>query len=419
MSPSRQEASTPPVVFGDVSVARYPEGDEITGGHAFAIAWHLRGLGWPAVLITRVGDDPAGQRVVRALEAWDAPTAGVQRAAGERTGVADVSLDDTMSRLADGSEQPWDRIGMEEALVAARAAAPGMLVHGTRCLRSASNRRVLERLVEALRCPVYFDLSHEPAVVDDTELARLLARSRWLTVQQDELGGIGAALGCAADDPARVAARVRDRFALEALFVTDGVNGAFAVEHTGARHAVLPDGEFDVIDRTGIRPAFSAAVVHGLLAGWTVPDILGRAQGFVELIGALPVPAIPSGAFYEEVSGQWQSDADRGDPSGDSVVPATPAVSREARLPAELEQAVENVEELRGRRALARMRAAAVEASARQDGTQSRESVTRARRSLDRISERVEASERELRRLEGDAEGRNGEDGVDDGSRAC
>lgn len=385
-----------PVVLGDVSVARYPNGDEVIEGHAFGIAWHLRGLERPAMLVSRVGDDPAGDRVVQALEAWDVPTIGIQRAVGESTGIARVMPHETTSRLVDREGQPWDRISLEATLFALRSVPSALLVFGTRCMGSASNRRVLEQVLEETDAPVYFDVSHEPAWLAEADLERLLRHARWATAQRDELQALGALLGFAADEPDALAGQLRDAFGLDALFVMDGVNGAFAITADGARHGVVPVADLDVIDRTGVRQAFSAVAVYGLLARWSIPDILGRALGFVELVAALPSPEIPSGAFYEDVRAHWRAVSDRGEPPSDSIVRATPAISPEARLPAALEQTVTEIDELRERRDAARMRAAAAEEVAKDGDQGSRESSARARRSLARISDRVEESERRL-----------------------
>lgn len=386
-----------PLVFGDVSVLRYANGDEALGGHAFATAWHLEGLGRTPLLISRVGDDHAGDEVLRALQAWEVPTLGIQRADGESTACVEAGSAPATPDVAARARQPWHRIAADESLRASRVTRCGLIAHDSQCLLSATNRHALDGLVEDTGAPVYFDADGHAPFLEKQELARHMARSRWVSIQQADLPAIGAALGFAADTPEQLSEQLVETFDIAALFFDVGVNGASAVTRSLQRHAVLPAGTLNVIDRVGIAEAFSAVAIHGLLADWSVATILRRAQGFVELIAALPVPEIPTGALYDDVRKQWLDERAAPD---DLPLRASVPIPDEVRLPAEIEKSAEKLDELKRRQESARMRAVAASESAAAGNAASSEALQRADRSLRRLEDRMQDAVRRLRALD-------------------
>lgn len=400
MNNESKHANSAPLVFGDISVVRYPNGNEMLGGHAFGIAWHLRGLAQSVLLVSRIGDDAAGDEAVQALEAWDVPTVGIQRAVAESTGSLEVQSDDAAESTLPACHQPWERISAEESLHALRTTTCALIIHGTRCLRTSSNRKTLDRLVADTRAPIYFDAAID-AALERTDLERCLNRSSWVGMQKAELVAIGKALGLAAGDLEGVAERLVRTFDISVLYVVDDVNGSFAVTASGERYAALPSGDLDVIDRVGIREAFTAVAAYGVLGGWSVPVTLRRAQGFVELVAALPAPAIPAAALYDDVRRQWavETDLDERIRTDDSVVTASAPIPEEDRLPARIERATETLDELRERQQSARMRASIASDVAVAGDSESHRALVRAERSVKTIGERIEETEHRIRTL--------------------
>lgn len=400
MSHEHNEPKADALVFGDASIVRYPNGDEVLGGHAFSVAWHLRGLARSVLMVSRVGDDAAGDDVIRALEAWEVPTVGIQRAVGESTGVARVEPGEGPPTVVMDGNQPWDRISADESVHALRTASCALIVHGTRCLRSASNRRLLDRLIEESGAPIYFDAAADPAL-ESQELERCIARSRWVSVQRDGLATIARSLGLAADKPERLAERLVASYDVSVMFVMEDVRGAFAITESGERHTVQPAGDLNVIDRVGVEEAFTAVAACGVLAGWTVPETLRRSQGFAELVAALPAPEIPTAALYDDVRRQWaaESTADERDQPDASEISAISPIPEETRLPAQLEQASDALDELRQRRESARMRASIASDVALEGDAESDQALERAERSVKRISDRIDETKKRLQSL--------------------
>lgn len=402
MSHERRQSNAVPVVFGDVAMLRFGDGDEVLGGQAFAIAWHLQGLGVPARLITRLGDDGAGRAALRAMEQWGLDTYGVQAAHGSVSVPARVAAHSATSWIRVPPDQPWDRISAEEALEAVPTAACALIVHGARALRGASNPRVLDDLIDACASPVFFDATADVGVLERPELERCFTRSAWIAIRERDLPAVAARLGIECTQAGRLAERLREAYEIAVLFVITAVEGAYAVTGDERHPVVVPRGDLDTVDCIGVEEAFSTVAAYGSMADWPLTTCLRRAQGFAELIAALPMPEIPTGVLYDDVLAQWAAEAEHeAIPSTErSPVRAAAPISKQARLPAELEKAARELEALRQRKASARMKAAAVsQGDATRDDPASRTALARARRSLERLEARVDEAERRLRSL--------------------
>ena len=61
-----------PVIFGEVLFDSFPEeGNMVLGGAPFNVAWNLQAMGQLPYLVSRVGDDALGDRIVGAMDDWD------------------------------------------------------------------------------------------------------------------------------------------------------------------------------------------------------------------------------------------------------------------------------------------------------------------------------------------------------------
>ena len=65
-------------LFGEVLFDHFPDGKQVLGGAPFNVAWHLRAF-WPVHFISRVGADPQGTGIRRAMHDWGAWTSAACR----------------------------------------------------------------------------------------------------------------------------------------------------------------------------------------------------------------------------------------------------------------------------------------------------------------------------------------------------
>ena len=83
-----------PILFGEVLFDRFPDGSVVLGGAPFNVAWNLQALGLSPLLISRIGDDDLGDRILAAMESRGMAIDGIQRDRRHPTGTVEVSLQD-------------------------------------------------------------------------------------------------------------------------------------------------------------------------------------------------------------------------------------------------------------------------------------------------------------------------------------
>ena len=66
------------VVFGEVLFDRFPDGSEVLGGAPFNVAWNLQAFDARPLLVSRVGNDRLGRRILAAMKDWGMDLGGMQ-----------------------------------------------------------------------------------------------------------------------------------------------------------------------------------------------------------------------------------------------------------------------------------------------------------------------------------------------------
>ncbi len=217
---------------------------QVCGGLGANAAATVSALGGEGVLWSRVGDDLAGDQILRELAEWRVETAAVERVPGARTVIATVLVDTTGerqlvyhldARLVEGAAVPLDAIAAAGAVMAdtwwPAAALPALAEARARGIPS-----VLD--VELASYPIEMRL---------LELASHVVFAR---------EGLAAVAG--ADDVAGGLHRMRTQTDAW-LGVTCGGEGVYWLDGSDVRH--LPAFEVKVVDTLAAGDVF-----HGALA---------------------------------------------------------------------------------------------------------------------------------------------------------
>jgi len=245
------------------------ESTERAGGVAANVACALAALGHDASVVSRVGDDDAGDAVLASLTDWDVDASGVRR--GE-----DATSYTLVLRGPDG-----DRM-----IVAGGDSVPGLEL-------TDSDREAL-RDADCVFTSAYAPDAVVRELVDMREGGDIAALAFDLAGPLPELEGRGAtpetidAAAATVDlfaanevaarsyldsDPEPAARDLADRGADRAA-VTVGADGAFLATPTETVH--VPARDVETVDATGAGDAFTAALVHAWLLGGENPESAGR-----------------------------------------------------------------------------------------------------------------------------------------------
>ncbi|UOQ52265.1 carbohydrate kinase family protein [Hymenobacter cellulosivorans] len=262
--------STPNIVcFGEILWDVLPTGQQ-PGGAPANVAIHLRQLGVPTQLISRIGDDDPGNELLGFLAGKGLSPDYLQRDQTHQTGIVAANVDDAHEVTYD-IVQPvaWDFVQPEAALHTLVAQA-GMFVYGSLAARSPTTRATLYALLKHARFRV-FDVNLRAPHYTQEVVEYLLSQADFVKMNHNELAEIMGWLGEEVDPETSLPMLAR-RFHLQAVCVTRGAGGALLWTNDQLYQA--PGVPVEVQDTIGSGDAFLAALLSGWLAGQEPQELL-------------------------------------------------------------------------------------------------------------------------------------------------
>lgn len=289
-----------PVIFGEVLFDSFPDGRDVLGGAPFNVARHLHGFGMNPLFISRVGNDPRGEKVRAAMADWEMDTDGLQRDTEHPTGTVRIAMQGTEHSFDILSRQAYDYIEADQALPLVKPNEAALLYFGSLIEREPVSRETLRQLRQCA-IPLFSDVNlRDPWWSADT-VASLLHGVKWVKLNNDELVQLGF-------DGEREAAarRMREQFGFELLVVTCGEEGALFV----TADEVLSGAPVKVetmVDTVGAGDAFSAVVLLGLLQDWPLEKTLRHALAFASHLCEVRGAVLPDRRYYDTCLSQWNN----------------------------------------------------------------------------------------------------------------
>ena len=291
------------LLFGETLIDRFPGGD-VVGGAPLNVARHLRAFGCAPVLVSRIGQDAEGARLLQMMERAGLSTHGVQLDSVYPTGVVAVHLGAEGHRFNIDPNQAYDHIHPRLARVAALAANPEIVYFGTLAQR-ADSHRALRHMLRATSGQCFFDVNLRDPWIYGERLHWSLRHADIVKANDDELDRIAQLLNMDESVAEAQARALIERYQLRGMLITCGEAGAWWLARAGEKISIAPDKAVDVVDTVGAGDAFSAVFIFGLLQGWGMPVILKQEQQFASAIcrirGAIP----EHDDFYEPFIRQW------------------------------------------------------------------------------------------------------------------
>ena len=281
----------PIACFGEMLWDVLPTGPQ-PGGAPLNVAVHLHQFGQAVQLISGVGPDDLGARLLAFVEGKGLSTCYVQRGKTHPTGVVHANVGNR-NEVVYEIVQPvaWDYIQYEPAL-GPLVEATEAFVFGSLAARCPTTRETLYRLLPAAPFKV-FDVNLRAPHYSRDVVTYLLRQANFVKMNHHELEEImGWFGGSAAEETAL--RWLAERFQLQAVCVTKGADGA--VLWTGQQLYHSPGIAVAVQDTIGSGDAFLAALLKGWLAGQPPADCLSFACAAGSLVatfqGATPAVSV-------------------------------------------------------------------------------------------------------------------------------
>ncbi|MDF1582554.1 MAG: carbohydrate kinase [Methyloprofundus sp.] len=280
-------------VFGEVLFDCFPSGEQVLGGAPFNVAWHLQALGDQPHFISRVGQDALGQDIIQAMNHWGMDTSSIQIDPLHQTGQVDIQMLDNEPHYTITPDCAYDFIAADSVR---KLPVSGILYHGSLALRHSVAREAFNVLANNPQLAIFLDVNLRSPWWQKEDIYSCLSQARWAKLNQHEL----QQLGFGATDIKQEMLRLQAQFNLQQLIITRGSEGALVLDAKGEFFNIKPQPVDNIVDTVGAGDAFSAVFIHGLLSGWSVPDILNRAQAFASKVIGLRGASSLDLAFYQD-----------------------------------------------------------------------------------------------------------------------
>ena len=235
------------------------------GGAPFNFTFHSYQLGWPAVMVSRVGKDELGRDLVEKCKELGLNPEFLQEDLIHPTGTVGVELDSQGQAEYEIKEDvAWDHLEWNDGLknLAGNCAA---VCFGTLCQRHSVTRNTLKNFLE--RCPKktikVFDINLRQNFYNREILEESLYKATWAKVNEQELETLTDLLGLKGDDLKESLEILRRRYNLELAALTLGENGCLV--NTKNERIYLQGHKIEVADTIGAGDSFTAGLLVGLL----------------------------------------------------------------------------------------------------------------------------------------------------------
>jgi fructokinase len=289
-----------PVILGEVLFDYFlADENRVLGGAPFNVAWNLQAMGLSPHLVSRVGKDDLGDRILAAMADWEMDRTGIQVDGSFPTGEVRVSVTDGEPTFEITADRAYDFIAADELCPPEQT---GFLYHGSLALRSQDPLEAVEHLRREAGCPVLMDVNLRAPWWNRDQVVEWMDQASWVKLNEHEL----AALVPAEKELDQQADRLLDMCGMDGLIVTRGGDGAWARGRQGWTLEPEPVQAAKVVDTVGAGDAFSSVIICGLMRNWAWSLILERAQSFAAAVVGLQGATTRDRSFYESIISDWE-----------------------------------------------------------------------------------------------------------------
>ena len=269
-----------------------PEGKKI-GGAPANFAYHVSQFGLPGCVVSAIGDDALGKEIIENFisKGLNHHIATVPYP----TGTVQVEIDPAGIPQYEIKENvAWDNIPYTDSLeqLAARTRA---VCFGSLAQRNVVSCNTINRFLDAMPKSddslVVFDVNLRQGFYNKDILYNSMSRCNILKINDEELVTVSRIFGYPGIDLQDKCLILLDKFNLDVLILTCGVNGSYVFVPDSV--SFLPTPQVEVADTVGAGDSFTAAFVANILKGRSVVEAHAKAVETSAYVctknGAMPV----------------------------------------------------------------------------------------------------------------------------------
>ncbi|MBZ9631280.1 carbohydrate kinase [Salegentibacter sp. LM13S] len=249
------------VCFGEILYDVFPDRERI-GGAPLNVASRLSGLGIETEMISKVGDDEKGKKLISYLESKNIKTENIVKDLKHSTGVVNVNLSASGSATYEIAHPvAWDKIEISDQIKKSVREADAF-VFGSLVCRDEVSRKTLFKILPEAKYRI-FDINLRPPYYEKEVLIKLMEQADFIKFNDDELFEIAEMIGSPYNSLEQNLQYLSERTNTKTICVTKGRHGAVLLKD-GARY-YNSGFKVKVKDTVGAGDSFLASLIAGLL----------------------------------------------------------------------------------------------------------------------------------------------------------
>lgn len=249
------------VCFGEILYDVFPDRERI-GGAPLNVASRLSGLGISTEMISKVGDDEKGEKLIAYLESKNIKTENISKDPNFPTGVVNVKLSESGSATYEIAHPvAWDKIEISKAIKNTVKNADAFIFGSLICRDEVSRKTLYELLPEAKYR--IFDINLRPPYYEKEVLEKLMEQADFIKFNDDELFEIAEMMGSKHNSLEQNLHFISEKTHTKTICVTKGRHGAVLLKD-GVRY-YNSGFKVKVKDTVGAGDSFLASLIAGLL----------------------------------------------------------------------------------------------------------------------------------------------------------
>jgi fructokinase len=276
------------ISLGEVLWDILPSAEHL-GGAPFNFAWNAHNLGHEVCFVSAVGNDRRGDRTLEQMSEAGLSTRFLRRISDHPTGTVTVEMDSLgLPQYTIHRPAAYDFPALSQAdFDALLKPAPNWIYFGTLQQMSApAHDFTLKLLAAAPSAKLFYDINLRADCFTPELVCTLARHAHVLKLNEQEVSVVMAIGAIQGDSREQFCRNCLSTFQLDAICITLGPQGC----------ALLMDNEYleapgfpvKVADTIGAGDAFSAALIHGINAGWHASQIAGFANRVGAIVASRP-----------------------------------------------------------------------------------------------------------------------------------
>lgn len=268
--------------FGEVLWDIFPDGAKL-GGAPFNFAYRAQNLGAESRLISRIGQDEDGDRILARMKSLAMSQEGIQRDPLRPTGLVDILVD--AAGNPDFSIRPdaaYDAIDWQPEFETWAKTAKAVCF-GTVAQRTSHSRATLQTLLSHLQQAYrVLDLNLRKNCYDETIVGESLSQAEVLKINLDEAKWLATHGDSGTDSVRETANWLIEAWDLSVVLITLGGRGLYC--RSTEEEAYAAGYKVQVRDTTGSGDACTAAFVTALVRGASLQECAFRGNGLGAMV---------------------------------------------------------------------------------------------------------------------------------------